>query len=524
VRPVEVPKTDVEGRNVSETVGNFYGASITSDEMANRIENLVQEGALSYDRRTNKQSLEKAASAIQKTGEESTRSAIAKNIGQRKIQDGDIEKALLLYAKDANDPNRQEAAAEMMVQLQEMATMSGRNLQLFRLVRRMTPEGQLMAVQKEVRNNTEKMVKSGAVKKGFDPTIDPQLEQDFLQAAKDAQNAKSDESRHEAEQKMQEIQNSIYVNAASQMPSTFKAKWDAWRYMAMLGNAKTQVRNIAGNLAFKPYKEVKDKMGALTEKVFVSKDQRTKSLFTDQSLVKWARQDAKTRDIHDALKYSAKLGDDVSTQKVRDNMQVFNNKALDSVRKFVESVPSAGDMLFKNNYYVRSLAGFLKARGYKATDIQSGKVSDTILAEARAYAIQEAMKATFNDSNAFSDFMATGLRYKGDNPFGKALNIAAEGVLPFRRTPANIAVRFSEYSPVGIAKGLWSAATKVRNGEMTAATAIDQLTSGLTGSAVMALGFALAGGMNGIKITGSGADEDAKRQGHQDYALEFSVD
>lgn len=525
VRPVEVPKTDTQGRKVSETVGNFYGAAVTSDEMANRIEELVQDGALSYDTRTNKQSLENASAEITKRGEESVRAAIAKNVGQNKIQDGDIEKALLLYAKDANDPNRQEAAAEMMVQLQEMATMSGRNLQLFRLVRRMTPEGQLMAIQKEVRANTEKMIKSGSVKKGFEPVANTELEQEYMKAAKDAKNAKTDKARQEAEASMKELQDAMYLDAAAQMPSTFKAKWDAWRYMAMLGNAKTQVRNFAGNLAFKPYKEVKDKMGALAEKLFVPKDQRTKSLITDQGLIQWARNDRKNNaEVQDALRYSAKLGDDVSTQKTRESMQVFNNKALEGVRKFVEGVPQAGDMLFKSNYYERSLAGFLKARGYTAADIQNGNVSDAVLTEARSYAIQEAMKATFNDSNAFSDFMATELRYKGDNPIGKAMNIAAEGVLPFRRTPANIAVRFTEYSPVGVAKGLWNAATKVLNGEMTAATAIDQLSSGLTGSAVMALGFALAGGLNGIKITGSGTDEDEARQGHQDYALEFSID
>ena len=50
------------------------------------------------------------------------------------------------------------------------------------------------------------------------------------------------------------------------------------------------------------------------------------------------------------------------------------------------------------------------------------------------------------------------------------------------------------------------------------------ITAGLTGTGVMMLGYMMAAGMNGIKLTGSGADEDEKRQGHQDYALEFSAD
>jgi hypothetical protein len=37
VRPMEVPKVDGYGRDVSETVGNLYGAKITTDEMAGTI-------------------------------------------------------------------------------------------------------------------------------------------------------------------------------------------------------------------------------------------------------------------------------------------------------------------------------------------------------------------------------------------------------------------------------------------------------------------------------------------------------
>ena len=522
VRPVEVPKTDTQGRKVSETVGNFYGAAVTSDEMTNRIEELVQDGALSYDTRTNKQSLENASAEITKRGEESVRAAIAKNVGQNKIQDGDVEKALLLYAKDANDPNRQEAAAEMMVQLQEMATMSGRNLQLFRLVRRMTPEGQLMAIQKEVRANTEKMIKSGSVKKGFEPVANTELEQEYMKAAKDAKSAKSDQARQEAEQSMQELQNAMYLDAAAQMPATFKAKWDAWRYMAMLGNVKTQFRNAVGNAAFVPYKLAKDKISAVAEKVFVPKSQRTKSIGTDFGLVKWAQGDAKTQSVNDALKYSAKLGDDVSSQKFQENMQVFDIKGLEWVRKKIEGLPQKGDILFKNGYYAHSLAGFLRSRGYTAADIQNNLVSKEILDEGRAYAINEAMKATFNDCNAFSDGVAK-IGKRGHDPVSKALNYVGESILPFRRTPANILVRFKEYSPIEILRGVGTAAKHIRNGDISAATAIDQMASGLTGTALATFGYFLAAGIGNFKLTGSVTDEDEKRQGHQAYALEFSI-
>ena len=523
VRPMEVPKTDSFGRRVSELVGNAYGAEITTDKMANTIEELVQEGALGFDVRHNQDSMNTAAEQIAQRGVAATRKQITNAVASGKIRDGDVEQAILLYAmyNSKDTPTAIDNASEILVDLAKMANITGRNLQMFRLLRKMTPEGQVSTIRKTVQSNIDSMIKSGAVKKGYTTEIDPELLAEYRKAAGENMRAVSEEQKKASAEKMKTIMDAIYAMEAAKMPSTMKAKWDAWRYMSMLGNAKTQVRNVAGNIAFTPYKTVKDKMGAAFEKM-LPKEQRTKALVNDPELVRWADADAKSENVKDALKYSGKLGDDVAAEKMRDNMKVFDTKALEAVRKFVEKVPQAGDMAFKSKYYSHSLAGFLKARGYTVSDIQSGKVSDAILSEARSYAIQEAMKATFNDSNAFSDFMATGLRYKGDNPIGKALNTAAEGVLPFRRTPANIAVRFTEYSPVGMAKGVWDMATKVRKGEISAAAAVDQITAGMTGTAAMALGYFLANGIAGVKITGSGTGEDEKRQGHQDYALEWT--
>ena len=525
VRPMEVPKTDTYNRNVSEFVGNAYGAAVTPDKMANEIESLVQEGALGFDRRGNQDALNDAAKEIEKRGTSSVRNQITRNIANGKIVDGDIEKAMLLYANLANKNGirAQESAAEILVDLTTMAHMTGRNLQLFKLLRRMTPEGQLMAINQTVQRNVENMKRKGLVKEDYQAQMDPQLIQEYKKAAKENARAVSQEQKEVSAERMQEIQQAIFAAEAAKMPATFKAKWDAWRYMSMLGNAKTQVRNLVGNLAFMPYKTAKDKMAAIFEKA-LPKEQRTKAIGTDFGLLTWAKADAKTTDINNALKYSAKIGDDVTSSQFAEDRKVFNSKALDSVRKFVEKVPQAGDMVFKNDYYARSLASFLKARGYNAEAINSGKVSETVLAEARGYAIQETMKATFNDSNAFSDAIASIGRKNTDNVWSKVLNVAAEGILPFRRTPANIAVRFAEYSPAGLAKGVWDMATKVRRGDLSASAAIDQISAGLTGTGVMALGFFLAKGIAGVKITGSGTDEDEKRQGHQDYAVEFSID
>lgn len=534
VRPVEVPKTNAEGKKVSEFAGNAYGAQVTPDAMASEIESLIQDGYLSYDTRTNRESLENARDYIYGKdgnpgrGEAETRYQIRSNVDKGRIQDGDIEKAMLLYAKYANRKSKtsMDNASSMMVMLQEMATMSGRNLQLFSMFQKMTPEGQLMTVQKTVQRSVENLIKNGQVKKGYEPSIDPQLQEDYLKAAREAQKAESPGDVDAAKRKLDAVENAILLSEAAKMPVTFRAKWNAWRYMAMLGNVKTQIRNVFGNAMFVTYKSAKDAFGAAMERA-IPKDQRTKSvlnLFTeaDRDLLSWAMADGKSKQVQDALKYSAKLGDDVSADVIRENMRIFDSDALEAVRKAAEWAPSFGDMMFKNPYYETSLAGFLKARGYTAQNVTDGTVSENVLQEARSYAIQEAMKATFNDQNAFSDAIVN-FRYKGDNPVLKAANLLGEGIMPFRRTPANIVMRGVEYSPAGFGKGIWNMATKVRSGQMSAASAIDQMASGLTGTGMMLLGYTLASGIFGIKLRGSGADDDEKRRGIQDYSIEFSI-
>lgn len=96
-----------------------------------------------------------------------------------------------------------------------------------------------------------------------------------------------------------------------------------------------------------------------------------------------------------------------------------------------------------------------------------------------------------------------------------------EGVLPFRRTPANILVRGVEYSPAGLVKGLTYDLYQVHKGNMTAAQAIDDIAAGLTGFGLPALGVWLAS-MGLISGGGSGDDDqDAQDDltGGQSYAL-----
>ena len=105
----------------------------------------------------------------------------------------------------------------------------------------------------------------------------------------------------------------------------------------------------------------------------------------------------------------------------------------------------------------------------------------------------------------------------------KVFSSAVEGVLPFRKTPANILVRAVEYSPIGLIDGMWELTYGVKAGKNTAAEALDRLSAGLTGTGLFSLGVYLAA--QGLLVA-SGDDDDKQKAyddllGKQEYAIQL---
>ncbi len=200
-------------------------------------------------------------------------------------------------------------------------------------------------------------------------------------------------------------------------------------------------------------------------------------------------------------------------------------KPVEQLRKLNEKALDAEDMWFSKPTYATALAGYLKIHGITAEQIRNGSVSEAQMNAARAYAIKEAAKATYRDTNEFSEFMSKIGRRKTSNKVAstidKGFGILVEGVLPFKKTPANILVRgVAEYSPIGLIRGIKQLSWDVAKGKRTAAEAIDMFASGLTGTGLTALGMYLCA----IGLLSGTEDDEEKRaflelQGKQHYAL-----
>ena len=506
-REVQVPKKTADDKYVSRTIRTVLEAKATPDAMVPTLERMVAKGEFSYDRYTDKQAISDAESRIKTEGwqktlnkwENSTKEGISK-------ENTAIGWALYNNAANSGDVETAIDVLDTIVKRQRNAAQA---LQATRLLKQQDPSTQLYAAQRSVENLTEDLKKQYG-EKAPDLKIDRDLAEKFL-------NAKDDDARTEA---MKEI----YRDIGRQMPSRFIDKWNAWRYFSMLGNPRTHVRNIVGNVGFVPAVTVKNVIGAGIESaanaVSGGKVGRTKAILTtkDAGLIKAAWSDY--ANIREQALGSGKYNDNVNVrQEIEEGRTIFKPKLLEAMRKFNSTALDAEDAWFSKPHYAAALAQFCKANGITAEQVAGGKGIEA----AREYAIREAQKATYRDTNAFSQMISDLGRYRGDNKMKRLGSTLTEGILPFRKTPANILVRGVEYSPIGFLKSISYDLVQVQKGNMQATEMIDRAAAGLTGTGLLMLGLYMA--KEGI-LRGSGGDDEKKKkfdelQGHQEYALEL---
>ena len=506
-REVQVPKKTADDKYVSRTIRTVLEAKATPDAMVPTLERMVAKGEFSYDRYTDKQAISDAESRIKTEGWQKTLNKW-KNSTKDGISKENTAIGWALYNNAANSGDV-ETAIDVLDTIVKRQRNAAQALQATRLLKQQDPGTQLYAAQRSVENLTEDLKKQYG-EKAPDLKIDRDLAEQFL-------NAKNEDARTEA---MKEI----YRDIGRQMPSRFIDKWNAWRYLSMLGNPRTHVRNIVGNVGFVPAVTVKNVIGAGIESaanaVSGGKVGRTKAILTtkDAGLIKAAWSDY--ANICEQALGSGKYNDNVNVrQEIEEGRTVFKLKPLEAMRKFNGTALDAEDAWFSKPHYAAALAQFCKANGITAEQVAGGKGIEA----AREYAIGEAQKATYRDTNAFSQMISDLGRYRGDNKMKRLGSTLAEGILPFRKTPANILVRGVEYSPIGFLKSISYDLVQVQKGNMQATEMIDRAAAGLTGTGLMMLGLYMA--KEGI-LRGSGGDDEKKKkfdelQGHQEYAMEL---
>lgn len=527
------------GRNVEKTVSTILNSPLTSPEMATVYENAIAGGAFDYDVVTDRSAVQQAQAKIARDGwREVANSFIVKaELGQR-ITKADTAEAISAYNLAISEGDH-KAAFELATAIADAAHDSAQMVQAMNLMNRLTPEGRLLTLRRLVdrmndraarqnRTPRQSTADSGDVEgarvdyidkvTGF--TLSDELATNYLMAETDAERAAAWDA--------------ITTSIADQIPSTFMEKANFWRYTSMLTNPTTHIRNIMGNAIQMGARKIKNGIGTAIERAVIKDpSQRTKAVNVDKDLKAFARgqyetdqsaamgsgkySDATTAGIEREIQSKRKMfkGEDILSRAVQ-GIGDLNSRALDYE-----------DVIFNRAAYVDSFAQALQAKGVTAAEAHAGTRAADVEA-ARAYAIEEAQKATYRNTTALSEALSKRGRYDAsDNIVERGKSFLVDAFLPFRKTPANILTTGLDYSPIGLVKGIKEAMVDVKSGKCTAADAVDSLASGLTGTGILALGaYMVAQGLFGATLHVRAGDDDKeeafeKSMGGQDYAIQI---
>lgn len=515
-RVVDVPKSTNGKDKVRQFTRTAMEAKATPDELIPLFEQNVEDGLFSYNVKKDKPALDAAVRTITDKGWNGALAQWRDVVeGRTPAGKGNITLGQLLYAEAAKAGDT-ELAMHLAAEVAAEGTRAGQTVQALRLLKKMTPEGQLYYVNRVV-DNLNRDIKAGnrtgigvnwktkrAIQSGEKTVEIPNYLADQLLNAK-------------TESEITDASTAIMKSVADQLPADWVTKWNSWRYLAMLGNVRTHIRNIAGNAVFWPARQIKNMTGSWLEQLFVREPaKRTKAILNPFDAADKSRMDFAKDDFDQSMKTVVQGTGKLNPESViRQNQTVFTSKAMkpiETLRKANSAALEWEDTVFSKNAYVDSMAGFMKARGLTEADM-----TGSTLEQARTYAINQAQKATYRDASALakkiSDLANT----------NAATRLVVGGTMPFTTTPINIAKRGIEYSPAGIAKAITYDLYQLQKGNMTATDVVEDLASGLTGTGIVALGAALAsmGFLTGGEEDNKKEEQFKDMQGVQNYALQI---
>ena len=353
---------------------------------------------------------------------------------------------------------------------------------------------------------------------------------------------------------IQDITDSIYSRIAAEHPHT---KWEKFYDVTktfMLFNPRTHIRNIAANAISQPVRSATDRVKAALEigyQLFDKNYGRTSSLVGGNKTTDKIANDIFENAVRSNLESNGGKYEESGLSRVqresplwKDNKVIgeqtnkvtqelakkttnvlnaldrvtggyLNEKTgiVDSMKDFSENQVTGStlenlrrfnylllgeieDTPFVKQNFVNSLSNYLAAKNITSID--------DVPQEAINLAYDEALKATFKDDNALSNTLST---------LKKKMGKIGDVILPFTKTPANLAMRGFEYSPAGFVKTFndFANTKKTNKGTMTNADIsrfLGDLSKNITGSGMILLGYSLA--KSGI-ITGGYSENENER-------------
>lgn len=509
-RDVQLPTQMDDTTRVRRFARTAAESSILTDEQAGEIGKAVAEGRFNYEPIPNNAARTHAENILAR-GEQYAQDAwdrVVNNTRPASKNDIAVGEYLLKQAAKAGDTQR---VVELTAQIAAEGTRAGQIVQAMSMLKRLDGVGQSIALDamlKKMQGDLDRG-KSGVFLK-----VPDNLRENLIKAkGKEQVDAAMDE---------------ILENLAQQIPTRWSDKWNAWRYLAMLGTPRTHLRNVLGNALFAPIVGAKDIFGAVIESGVYNAQrlagksgiERTKTIrgtipFTGGKARAFAIEDF--AEVQDIIKGGGKMN---PSDIIREKQRVFKFKPLEWLRKLNFNALEAEDGLFLKYHYTRSMVQYLQSNkiNLDSFDPDGNQRDAATLQRAREYAIKEAQKATYRDFSRVAQAISNASRNSGT-----AANLLIEGNLPFKKTPINVLKRGIEYSPAGLLQAMTIGTNQLRKGEISANEFIDRLSAGMTGIGISYLGILLV--KSGLLVGGPGEDEKESQfrdsLGAQTYAIKL---
>lgn len=503
VRDVKVPTQTTDDTKVRTTVRTILESDHISDEMVDPIGDELIKGAYNYEVLSDDKARDHALNKLDSLGYEGALDnwdGVAK--GSNVATKNDIALAELLL-KEASKKKDTRTVLKLTTEIAVQATRAGQVVQSIAMMKNLKRLGNGFSETADIMtfNKTVEAVNNDLNQKYSNKPIDKRpkvklnegLLEDFIKAESEADKARTREA--------------IIQDIADQIPATLEDKLNAWRYLAMLGNTKTHIRNLMGNALFLPVVRMKDIVATGLERAFIKNGtERTKAVFVKNEYKNFATKDLKI--MKDSLAAGGKFN---PTDEIYEKTTVFKNKLLEKVRKTNLDWLEKEDYFFLNRHYRHALGSYLQANNVNVKGKGVEDIDPNILNRAREYALNEAKKATYRDASPVASALS---RFSREH---KVVGIMLEGIIPFKKTPLNVAKRAVEYSPIGLVRTLTQGNSQLRHGKISYNEFIDNLAAGLTGSGLFALGYLMAN----LGFIGGDTDDKDKLMGVQKYSLKI---
>lgn len=290
----------------------------------------------------------------------------------------------------------------------------------------------------------------------------------------------------------------VYNAQANVVQDSMMGKVNALGYTNMLSGTKTGSKNFSSNVLIRPLELASEKIGGAIEGAFITKRTGNRTTDAPNRAERAAGREAFTGEIGQTMvDYFVTHADTGhgSGFDLNHNNRTFNNEWLQAYKNIVDFAMQVGDRPFWEQCYTEELA-VIKRLGTKIPDTQrvDGRevkvLRDMTLEEMKTEAAVRATERVFQEDNNIVSAINSARR---ESPM---IDLMITSIMPFLKTPTNVASRMMQYSPIGLARaiiqyGLW-------DGKRNGGANFDQrkfvmnLGRGLTGTGVAVVGALLA--------------------------------